>query len=147
MAKSVPFFLAASVVLVLDQLTKLLVRSTIPLDHFLPVVDGIVRITHVGNTGAVFGIFPGQSYIFVIMSLFMLGLILFVYRSPHLRRLTWVLGMIFGGGMGNLIDRLHQGYVTDFIDLRVWPVFNVADASIVVGTGILIFLVLKGDRS
>ncbi len=145
--KSGPFFLAAVVVLVLDQLTKLLVRSTLPLGHSVQVVDGVIRLTHVGNTGAVFGVFPGQGYIFLIMSLVLLGLILFVYRNPQMRRLTWGLGIIFGGGVGNLIDRLHQGYVTDFIDLRVWPVFNVADASIVLGTGFLVFMVLKGDRS
>ena len=137
--RTLVFLLIALLVVALDQLSKVWIRSNLLVGQSLPET-GFFRLTHVYNTGAAFGLFQGQSLALTIIALVgitvLLVYALFIYhRFPFsdnmLGRST--LGLILGGAVGNLIDRLRFGYVTDFIDVGIWPAFNLADSAIVVG--------------
>lgn len=144
-------FLLAAPIIALDQLTKYIIRQNIevgaiwmPLQWLAPYA----RIVHWHNTGAAFGMFQGASLIFTILAFIVSGLI--IYYFPHIPSgdtiLRLALGMQLAGAVGNLIDRLLFGRVTDFISLGSFPVFNVADASISIGTVILIFGTIIKER-
>lgn len=134
------FLLIAAFVAAIDQATKLWIRSHLPLGESLPEV-GFVRLTHVQNTGSAFGLFANQAFLLTLVAIVGLVLILLFYRylSEYGVLGMSALGLVFGGAVGNLIDRLRLGYVTDFVDVRLWygyhwPTFNVADSAITVGT-------------
>jgi len=140
----VVFFFIALLIVASDQLSKIWIRSNLALGQSLPET-GFFRLTHVHNTGAAFGLFHGQSFPLTIVALVgvaaLLVYALFIYRRfPFLDNMLGrsALGLILGGTVGNLIDRLYFGYVTDFIDIGIWPAFNIADSAIVVG--IIIFV-------
>jgi signal peptidase II len=144
--KDGPFFLVAGAVLILDQLTKALVRDGLALGESWPSEDWLVKITHVTNTGAAFGILQNSGVFLTVTAFFAIGAIAFYYAFPPLEHglLRFALGLQLGGAIGNLIDRLRFGEVTDFIDFPHYPAFNVADSSIVVGlTVIVAFFVLS----
>ena len=134
----------AGVVIVLDQVTKSLVRNNIelwtgvwaPWDWIIPYA----RIIHVPNTGVAFGMFQGKGIIFTILASLVALIIIFYY--PQVPESDWSLrlamGLQLGGAVGNLIDRLTIGHVTDFISVGNFAVFNIADASITVGVAVLI---------
>ena len=142
--------LGVLLVLALDQGSKSWIREHLPLGQSLPQT-GALRLTHITNTGSVFGLFPDQSSILVVATLVILlfvPLFLHYLLANHptcITRLgTACLGLILGGAIGNLIDRLRFGHVTDFVDARLWadfhwPAFNLADTSIVVGTLLLVY--------
>ncbi|MBI4234569.1 MAG: signal peptidase II [Chloroflexi bacterium] len=123
-----------AIVLLADQLTKSLVESHLARGESVPR-EGLVRITHVTNTGSAFGLFPDQTLFLIIASFVGVGVLLLFYRTHTLPGplMGLSLGLQLGGAMGNLVDRVRLGYVVDFIDLGWWPVFNVADSSIVIG--------------
>jgi signal peptidase II len=134
-------------IILLDQYTKHWVRQSIPLGvSWNPIawLDPIVTFTHVRNTGAAFGLLPQLSGIFIVVALVVIVGIIVYYRQLAQASLLLriALGLQLGGAAGNLIDRLVFGYVTDFIDFRVWPVFNVADSAIVIGTALLAYYAL-----
>jgi signal peptidase II len=136
------FFLIASLVYIADQFTKYLVRTNLALGESFPHT-GILRITHVTNTGAAFGILQGQTVFLTFTTLFGLAAILLYYLYPPMEHgiLRIALGLQLGGALGNLSDRIRVGKVTDFIDFRFWPAFNVADSCIVIGViTIVVFL-------
>ena len=126
--------------LVLDQLTKWIVIETLAVGESWPET-GLFRFTHAWNTGTAFSLFQGQGDILTWVSLGAVGVLTWIYRSLESR--SWVLkvafGMQFGGAIGNIIDRIRLGHVTDFLDVGWWPVFNIADSSIVVGIGLMVF--------
>ena len=130
-------------VLGIDQLSKYLVRAFMEVGESFPQ-EGIARIHHTYNTGGGFGFFPNQTLFLIVASIVAIGVLLLVYRHHPfpgpgpLLRLS--LGLQLGGALGNLLDRLRLGYVTDFVQLGWWPVFNVADASITVGIIVLVTL-------
>ncbi len=136
--KPIDVLLIGGAVLAADQLTKALVRANLPPGASFPP-DWPVRLTHVTNTGAAFGLLTNQSVLLTFVAFFAIGLIIYYYRKAPdgAWPLRVALGLQLGGAIGNLIDRLRQGYVTDFIDLRFWPVFNVADSAITVGAVLL----------
>ena len=140
------FFGVAATVLALDQLTKYLVRSRLELGESFPT-DWPVRITHVSNSGAAFGILQNQGSFLALTSLLGLIAILLYYFYPPLEHglLRLDLGLLLGGALGNLVDRLRMGEVTDFIDFRFWPAFNVADSSITIGIVVLIAFLLLNE--
>ncbi len=110
---------------------------------------GIFFITYVRNTGAAFGLLANQHLIIIIAILVAISAIIFYYTHPpfQTRWFSASLGLLLGGAIGNLIDRFRFGYVVDFLDIRVWPVFNVADSAITVGVSILVYLLLfKGIK-
>lgn len=134
-------------VLVVDQASKAYIRYLIPDGSSYPLIPGILHITHVRNPGAAFGLLPNQHFVFLFVSIGVIIFILYYYwRVKSVSRsLAIAFSLVLGGAIGNLIDRVASGRVTDFIDLRVWPVFNVADSAIVVGV-ILISLMMIGSR-
>lgn len=133
------FITVAAVVFLLDQATKRLVERWLALGESFPE-SWPVRLTHVTNTGAAFGILEGQTGFLIVTTVVGLGAILLYFWFPPTDHpiLTLALGLQLGGAVGNLVDRLRYGYVVDFVDLRVWPKFNVADSSIVVGVALLL---------
>ena len=149
----VVFFLTALLVVAADQLSKIWVRSNLAVGQSLPET-GILRLTHVRNTGAAFGLFQGQS--FPLTTVAIVGVvILLLYALVIYRRFPSIdstlgkvaLGLVLGGTIGNLIDRLRLGYVTDFIDVGIWPPFNVADSAITVGVAIFAYSLLPLARA
>ena len=130
----------AVLVFALDRVTKLAVESSLPLGGSIDVVGQWVRISHVTNSGAAFGLLPERTTLLSIMSVVAVLAIVFYYRrlAADSRLIAATLGMQLGGAVGNLVDRIGQGYVVDFVDVgvpggvRFWS-FNVADSSIVVG--------------
>ena len=132
-----------SVVFSLDQITKAVVRHSLLLRESIPS-GGPFHITHTFNTGSAFGLFPDQTFFLIVASFVGIGILLVVYRNHSLSSfpLRLSIGMQLGGAMGNLVDRVRMGHVTDFIELGFWPIFNLADASIVIGIIILLSLFL-----
>lgn len=115
----------------------------------LPVISNIFHLTLVRNTGIAFGFFHGGSK-WLLAAIF-LGILVLFYLTFQMRnellmfRLSF--GFVLGGALGNVIDRMTQGAVIDFLDFRIWPVFNLADSFITVGVSILVLLILKGKRA
>ena len=129
----------ATLVIGLDQLTKWLVRTNMALGQSIPG-EGIFRLTYTTNTGGAFGILANQAFLLALVAVISIAVFLIYLRYIPLKSalLKIGLGLDFGGAIGNLIDRLRfGGRVTDFIDIGPWPVFNVADMSIVIGTIII----------
>lgn len=142
------FFYLACAVLILDQATKLLAEIFLASSPSFPVIPGIFHLTLVHNRGAAFGVFKGANILFILTSFFFIILIVvllnrrelflrFFSLDPQNSAVRFALGLILGGACGNLIDRLRFSYVVDFLDFRIWPVFNFADSAITIG-GILI---------
>jgi len=134
----------AALTLVLDQLTKALAQSALASGRPAPLIGDAVRFTLVRNLGGAFGV-PALGWALIAIGLLCCLLIpVLLLRHPALSPLQVVLlGLIWGGSAGNLLDRLRLGAVVDFIDLRVWPVFNVADIAITVGFLLLALPLLK----
>ncbi|PIQ83320.1 MAG: signal peptidase II [Candidatus Omnitrophica bacterium CG11_big_fil_rev_8_21_14_0_20_63_9] len=133
-------WLVSGLVLAADQLTKAIVLDRLPPSEPLPVLPPVLYFTYIHNTGAAFGLFKGQQLLFIIVSLAVIawmGWELAARAKPPLV-MRWGCALVLGGAIGNLIDRLRFGYVVDFIDLRVWPVFNIGDSAITIGVGLLL---------
>ena len=150
--RSAVFLLTALLIVAADQLSKIWIRSYPEQQVIVDV--GLFRIIHTHNTGAAFGLFQGHSFALTIVGLVAIAVILlytlFLYRRfPILdnRLGKSAVGLVVGGTVGNLIDRLQFGYVTDFIDFGVWPAFNIADSAIVVGAIILAYSLLPLART
>jgi signal peptidase II len=141
------FFSIAATVIVLDQFTKWLVRSNLSYGETWPAnSDAFIRIIHVTNSGAAFGILQGATPFLIVTSMLGLAAILLYYVYPPMDHglIRIALGLQLGGAIGNLIDRVRLGEVTDFIDVGSFPTFNVADSSITVSIiAVLIFLLLQ----
>ena len=140
---------AAVTVFVADRVTKALVVSRVVPNEgdSVPVLGKVASITHVHNTGVAFGMFTNRNFLFGVLSIVVLAIIVNFYRylPGNLWWLRVSLGLQVGGAVGNLVDRVRQGYVTDFVDFHFWPVFNVADSSICIGVAMLaIYLLLHG---
>ncbi len=134
-------WLVSGVLLGVDQWTKWLVRHALEPSQSLPILPPILHLTHVQNTGAAFGLFKGFAGVLIVVSLAVIGWVgwEFVHGRPDRRLIRWAEALILGGATGNLIDRLRWGYVVDFIDLRVWPTFNVADSAITIGVLLILW--------
>jgi signal peptidase II len=145
--------LVAGLAVLADQVTKHFVRANLRAGQSLdltPWLKPLFQITYVTNSGAAFGLFPNWSQVFIIIAVMVIVALVWYY--VHLSGGRWLvqlaLGLQLGGAIGNLIDRLRfGGYVVDFIDLsfwplRRWPVFNIADASIVTGVTLLTLLMI-----
>jgi signal peptidase II len=137
----------AVLVFAADRVTKAWVSDNIPLGTARPVVGDYVRIVHAQNTGAAFGLLPERTTLLSVLSVVAVLAIVYYYRqiASNSALVSATLGMQLGGAFGNLLDRITQGYVVDFVDVglgdvRFWA-FNVADSSIVVGI-ILVTLAL-----
>lgn len=138
---------------VLDQVSKRIITSWLDLGESWPS-EGFFRITYGTNSGTAFGLFPNHTTLLIFVSLVAIGFLVYFYRAHAMPSLLlrFAIGLQLGGAFGNLIDRVLNGKVVDFIDVGPWPIFNLADSSIVVGIFILmaVFLLTKeptGNRS
>ncbi len=142
--------IAAGVVAV-DQAAKYAVRANFsPQGGSVPVIGDLLRLTYTRNAGAAFGMLPGGRAAFIVVSATAVCVIVgyLVRRHPVKPWLIVALGLVAGGAIGNLIDRAYFGYVTDFIQVPFnFPIFNVADSSVVVGVGMLVWWLLFGPEA
>jgi len=146
----------ALIVFVLDQLTKAWINATMPLGSYGPlgieVIPGFFNLVHVGNTGAAWSMLSGKSYFLAVLALATLVAIYFWRRALGLQdRLTQVaFGLLCGGIVGNLVDRLLHGHVIDFLDFHfgsyVYPTFNIADSGICIGVGLYLWHSLRAPN-
>lgn len=131
-------------IVILDQGSKFLVQGQMQLGESWPIIDGFFHITYSKNPGAAFGILAYQTTFFVIVTIILLAIIVYLFLKLDHRfyQVKLALSLQFGGAVGNLIDRVRSGYVTDFFDFQFWPIFNVADTAIVLGVGLLILWII-----
>ncbi len=143
------FWFAAAVVLGLDQYTKHLVVTGFAAGESRIVVPRLLFWTFVQNHAGAFGLFGTQPWFLVGMAVAVLAVFWFAFRDQAARSPAVRLGFgaIAGGAVGNIVDRFHYGYVVDFIDLRWWPVFNVADSCITLGVVLLLLASVQRDRA
>jgi len=134
-------------VLTLDQIVKALVTSALELGEQRDLVGGI-RLVNTRNSGVAFGQLQDGGAIVAVVIAVALGALL-VYFARHAQQpLVWLpTGMLLGGALGNIVDRVREGAVIDFLKLPYWPAFNVADASITIGVVILLVVMERGDRA
>jgi signal peptidase II len=143
------FSIVVALVVTFDQLSKLGIRAHFALGESLPLTDRL-SLTYLKNPGAAFGLLTNQTELLIIIGIASLFIVLLFlrYLSPVTTLSRVAIGLIWGGALGNLIDRLRLGHVTDFIDFRLWggfrwPTFNIADAAITVGVFVLIYSLYK----
>jgi signal peptidase II len=139
--------LVAGAAVVADQLTKQLVGRTLALDESVDIV-GPFTIHHVQNSGIAFGLFGSRTSIVIVVTAVAVGAMLVFFARSGRRHpvLPVALGLVLGGSIANLVDRVRLGHVTDFLDLVAWPAFNLADTFIVVGVAILFGALVLTDR-
>jgi signal peptidase II len=136
--------LGALLVIVLDQITKIVVRNTIEIGRVIHIFPGI-SLTHVSNTGASFGAFGGNNFLLIIITIAIItGIVAYVIKSKEDEWTKKILILIAAGACGNVIDRIMVGHVTDFLTLPYWPSFNIADSVISLSVIVLIIHSLKG---
>lgn len=143
-----PLLVAALLTLLVDQSSKAIIKYLLSEGQSLPVVPHIFHLTYIRNPGAAFGLFAYQTTFFILATFVVVTLVLLLARRipEHRRLLKLSMGLILGGALGNLIDRLRSGLVVDFLDFRFWPVFNLADCAIVIGAFLLVWEVWRGGR-
>jgi len=145
--------LIAGLVVVADQVSKWLITSSMSYYEQIKVVPGFFNLIYIHNPGGAFGIFAKnqghlQSLLFIAIAVLAMGLILYLYKNtpPEYPVLSAGFALIFGGALGNMIDRIRMGQVIDFIDLYIghlhWPAFNIADSAISIGMVIFGFYIL-----
>ncbi len=144
-------FLVAVLVFI-DQISKFAVLKRLHQNDSVPIINNIFHITLVYNTGSAFGFLRGQNWILTYISIFAIVAILFLLvRRPrfsadfYLHIWQSALLLVLCGATGNLFDRLCFGYVVDFLDFRIWPVFNFADSMITCGVILLLFILFKKE--
>ena len=129
-----------------DQIIKFLVKRLLSKYETLPIIDSVLHLTYVKNYGAAFGFLQNQkNFLILITSLILIGVIVFMFlKKIHNNMLLWGLTLVISGGVGNLIDRIADGYVVDYIDFRLinFAVFNLADSYIVVGVVVMAIYIL-----
>ena len=139
--------LVVAVVLAADQLVKAIVTSSLDRGEERAIVAGI-KLVNTRNTGVAFGqLQDGGVIVSAVIALALVALLVYFARHAH-RRLMWLpTGMLLGGALGNIVDRIREGAVVDFLKLPHWPAFNVADASITIGVVVLLVVIERGDRA
>ena len=131
-------------IVLLDQLLKFLVVKNMELSQSIPLIKNFLHLTYIQNTGAGFGLFQQSTGLLTWFSIIVIGIIFYFYdKIPESRCIQSAVAAILGGTFSNLIDRIRLGYVIDFIDFRIWPGFNIADAAITIGAITLIYYMIK----
>ncbi|MBI1935683.1 signal peptidase II [Candidatus Woesearchaeota archaeon] len=143
--KHLMIFLTAILTVLLDQVSKLLTRQLINLNDSIPVIRNFFHMTYITNTGSAFGLFKGYNLFFILFSVAAAFIIIYYIRQikQNEKLMQFSAGLLLGGTIGNLIDRIAYGAVTDFLDFRIWPVFNIADSAVTISVIILIFHLWK----
>lgn len=132
------FSIIAASIFILDQILKVIIRNSDPLHIFSWFTIGFAA-----NSGAGFSIFRGQTLALSIVSIIAIGVIIYYYPKAKSRLDIIALSLVLGGALGNLVDRVAFGYVTDFVSISIFPVFNLADSAITIGVIILILKIWK----
>lgn len=143
----VPLLSVAALIVALDQATKQWALERLSDGSHIDLIEGVLRLRLAFNPGGAFGIGRSTPAFFLVASIVVVALILYWARRPEHRAWAVPLGAVLGGGLGNLTDRVirdHHGRVVDFIDLHVWPVFNLADSAIVLGVATLLIFGTRG---
>ena len=132
----------AIAVLFFDQLTKIIVIANMQLSQSIPLIKNIFHLTYIQNTGASFGILSGSNSLLIWFAIIAVGIIIYFYdQIPKSKSAFVFVALIIGGALSNVLDRLRLGYVVDFLDFRIWPSFNIADAALTVGAiGLIVYL-------
>ena len=140
--KNILIFSTALIIVLLDQLTKFLIRKNLQLNESIPIIKNIFHLTYLKNTGSAFSLFQGYNLFFIIFSVIVIiSTFYFIKKIKESQKLMqFAAGLLLGGTLGNLIDRIIYGRVTDFIDFRIWPVFNIADSAVTISVILLIIL-------
>ncbi len=140
-------FLVALVVVIIDQVSKFLIVSNLGVGQSIPVIPGYFEFTYVVNHGAAWGLLSGKTAYLIVLAIILLVLLLLYLKFCLKSRNQFIaLALVLGGAVGNLIDRIRLGWVIDFVDFKVWPVFNVADMAIVVGSLLLLWFLHRENR-
>lgn len=142
-------FIIVASILFLDQFTKFLLIRNLSLNQSIPIIKNFFYFTLTHNRGAAFGILNNYVPLFIITSLITIALLFMSLKKNKTKKINLYslsLSLILGGALGNLIDRVSLGYVIDFLDLRIWPVFNLADSAITVGAVLLGYSILFKDK-
>ena len=127
-----------------DQSLKRHIEGSMRLGESTSLIPDVLRLTHIENAGGAFGILDGRGGLLLLGSVIAVAFVLWMLlEGPPARLMALGCGLILGGAAGNLLDRLTAGEVTDYVDLRVWPVFNAADAAIVLGVAALLLATLR----
>lgn len=139
-----PFFVLIGGTFVLDQLSKFYIQNAMELGATSPVLPDVFHITYILNRGAAFGILENQQAFFIFIAVAMMLCVWRFYSRIAAHGLAMQLGagLLVGGAAGNLVDRVRLAAVVDFLDFRVWPIFNVADIAIVCGVALMIYVLL-----
>lgn len=140
-------YIVAAVIYVLDQLAKWLIRANLPVFHEVTIIPGVVEFLHIQNTGGAFSIFPNQIWLFVLVAVVVVVAVVFIERKYRPSILAQVgLGLLLGGAVGNMTDRIIQHSVTDYVYFSIvhFAIFNLADAAIDVG---VLLLLINSFRS
>ena len=135
--------------LLLDQFVKYLVRTNMELGQSIPIISGIFHLTYIENPGAAFGILANRRLLFLLLTIIIVGIMFYLYFQLRQKKslTAFSLGLVISGALGNFIDRFFRGTVTDLFDLRIWPIFNIADICICVGLALLCYLLFfKGEE-
>lgn len=137
----------ATIVIILDQITKYIVAVNMVEGMSIPIIDEIVHLTFILNPGAAFGLLENNRWFFVATAIIVLAIIFFYRREIQAEaKLVQVgIALFAGGALGNLIDRVRMGLVIDFFDIRIWPVFNIADIAICMGVGLILWITIKTE--
>ncbi len=132
---------AIIILVFIDQAAKFYISSAMEIGESIPVINGIFHITYIENPGAAFGMFANQRWAFVAAALIVIIIACVFYKKLMCETVMvrWGAAMLLGGAVGNLIDRVRLGRVVDFLDFRIWPVFNIADIGICIGVAFLIY--------
>ncbi|MDQ3965892.1 MAG: signal peptidase II [Actinomycetota bacterium] len=146
-AAGIGFALALALsVFLADQSLKRLIEGSMWLGESIPVIPGVLHLTYIKNAGGAFGILDGRGGVLLLGSAVAVAFVLWMLlEGPPTRTMVLGCGLILGGAAGNLLDRLTTGEVTDYVDLRVWPVFNAADVAIVFGVAALLLVALRQE--
>ncbi|MBW2976242.1 signal peptidase II [Candidatus Woesearchaeota archaeon] len=141
--KYLTIFSTALIVVLADQISKFFIKTHFQLNSSFPVIKNIFHLSRIHNFGAGFGILQNQKWILVFIALIVIGTVFYYLDKIKDKELFLqiIIGFILGGTIGNLIDRVIYGYVIDFLDFRIWPVFNIADSFACIGfIGLVIYL-------
>jgi|TARA_Y100000310_G_scaffold93787_2_gene91328 signal peptidase II len=141
--KYLTIFSTALIIVLIDQITKFLIKTNFQLNESLAIIKNIFHLTYIHNFGAGFGILQQQRFILIFISIIVVGVILYNLNKIKEKEilLQVLVGFILAGTIGNLIDRIIYGFVIDFLDFQIWSIFNIADSFVTIGVlGLVIYL-------
>lgn len=143
-----PILLLSLLVISVDQYTKYYIEQHMSLGMSVPIIQNIFHITYILNPGAAFGLLEHKTELLIFIAIVMISVLIYFYnRIPkQLKLLRLGLGLLAGGSIGNVLDRVRTGYVVDFFDFRIWPIFNVADIAIVCGVCSVIWTIVFSNK-